>query len=584
MSNYYADQQNLAAKCSSLLELLRLRSENDPDKVAYTFLADGETETDTLTYRLLDQRARAIAAKLQSCSVMGDRVLLIYPSGLEFITAFFGCLYAGVLAVPAYPPRQNHHLSRLESIVFNSQAKIVLTTTSVLAIIKNKTITNQILNKLTWLETDTIPTNLASDWQEPIIDRNSLAFLQYTSGSTGMPKGVMVSHGNLLHNLELTYRCFEFKPNNRALVWLPLYHDMGLIGGVLQPLYAGIPCVLIPPEIFIKKPFCWLQAISRYRATTSGGPNFGYELCIRRTTREQRASLDLSSWEVAFIGSEPIRAKTLELFFETFKFSGFRWESFYPCYGMAEATLLVSGSIKSQPPLIYPVSAEILQNNQVNLGTKDSREINYIVGCGHGWLDQNILIVDPESLTPCTPSQVGEIWVSSSSVAQGYWNQPQETEKTFRAYVANTNEGPFLRTGDLGFIQEGELFVTGRIKDLMIFLGRNYYPQDIETTVVESHPALRPDCGSAFSVEIEQREKLVIVQEIERSFLRKLNPEEVITAIRRAVTEQYGLPIHAVLLLKTASLPKTSSGKVQRSACREGFLNDTLALVSHWKS
>ncbi len=584
MSDTYSPQPQSATQYSSLVQLLRHRAEHHPDRVAYTFLADGETETASLTYGSLDRQARAIAALLQSCCVPGEHALLLYPSGLEFIAAFFGCLYAQVLAVPVYPPRQHHRLSRLEAIASNAQATVVLTTTSLLADRQSRNSEPSLLASLKWRSTDEIDLHWALEWREPNVSNSTLAFLQYTSGSTGVPKGVMVSHGNLLHNSALIHSCFEHTPNSRALVWLPLYHDMGLIGGVIQPLYGGFPSMLIPPEVFIKKPSCWLQSISRYRVTSSGGPNLGFELCLIRITPEQRASLDLSCWDVAFTGAEPIRKNTLERFSEIFKPCGFRPESFYPCYGMAEATLLISGGVKAHPPIIYPAQGDALAENRAVFAPAELPGIKHIVGCGRSWLDRTMIIVNPDSLIPCSPSEVGEIWVSSPSVAHGYWNQPSETEKIFRAYLADTGEGPFLRTGDLGFSHEGELFVTGRLKDLIIILGRNYYPQDIELTVEQSHPALRPSGGAAFSVEVENREKLVVVQEVERSYLRKLNGAEAIAAIRHAITEGHGLPIHAVLLLKTASLPKTSSGKVKRSACKTMFLNLSLDVVAEWKA
>jgi acyl-CoA synthetase (AMP-forming)/AMP-acid ligase II len=584
MSDTYSPKPQSETEYASLVQLLRHRAEHHPDRVAYTFLADGETETASLTYGILDRQARAIAALLQSCCVPGEHALLLYPSGLEFIAAFFGCLYAQVLAVPVYPPRQHHRLSRLEAIAANAQATVVLTTASLLADRQSSNSEQSLLTSLKWRSTDEIDLHWALEWREPHVNTSTLAFLQYTSGSTGVPKGVMVSHGNLLDNSALIHRCFEHTPNSRALVWLPLYHDMGLIGGVIQPLYGGFPSMLIPPEVFIKKPSCWLQSISRYRVTSSGGPNLGFELCSIRITPEQRANLDLSCWDVAFTGAEPIRKHTLERFSEIFKPCGFRQESFYPCYGMAEATLLISGGLKAHPPIIYPARGDALEENRVVFAQEELPGIKHIVGCGRSWLDRTTIVVNPDSLIPCSPSQVGEIWISSPSVAQGYWNQPSETEKIFCAYLADTGEGPFLRTGDLGFIHAGELFVTGRLKDLIIILGRNYYPQDIELTVEQSHPALRPGGGAAFSVEVENREKLVVVQEVERTYLRKLNGSEAIAAIRHAITEGHGLPIHAVLLLKTASLPKTSSGKVKRSACKTMFLNLNLDVVSEWKA
>ncbi|MFB2771430.1 fatty acyl-AMP ligase [Pelatocladus sp. BLCC-F211] len=568
--------------CDTLVDLLRFRAQQQPNKCAYTFLVNGETEIVHLTYKELDQQARTIAAFLQKLELKQERAVLLYLPGLEYIAAFFGCLYAGVVAVPAYPPRPNRSMSRLQAITVDAQAAVALTTTSLLTNIESQFAQNAERTALRWLATDSIASGLAEAWQEPEVSRDTLAFLQYTSGTTGMPKGVMVSHGNLLHNLALIHKCFEHKPDSQGVIWLPPYHDMGLIGGILQPLYGAFPVTLMSPTAFVKKPFRWLQAISRYKATTSGGPDFAYDLACRQITPGQRATLDLSSWDVAFTGAEPVRVQTLERFAATFEPCGFRREAFYPCYGMAEATLIVSGGLKTEPPILCQVKGTELEQNRVVAATDKQESNRVIVGCGRTWLDQKIAIVDPESLSLCPPGQVGEIWVSGLSVAQGYWNRPEQTEQIFHAYPADTGERQFLRTGDLGFLQNGELFVTGRLKDLIIILGRNHYPQDIEQTIEQCHPALRLGCGAAFSIEIANQERLVIAQEVERNYLRNLNADEVFKAILRAISEQHDLQVYAILLLKTGSLPKTSSGKIQRSACRSGFLAGSLDVVMDW--
>jgi acyl-CoA synthetase (AMP-forming)/AMP-acid ligase II len=569
-------------KFSTLVDLLEYRAQNQPDSTAYIFLEDGETEAGRLTYKELDRHARAIAVTLQSLDATGSRALLLYPPGLEFIAAFFGCLYAGVVAVPAYPPRRNQNMSRLQAIVTSSQATVALTTTSLLNNIEGRESVEPELTELRWLATDNIASDLAAAWQEPEVNSDTLAFVQYTSGSTGTPKGVMVSHGNLLHNLASIHKSFADTPNSQGVSWLPPYHDMGLIGGVLEPLYVGAPMVLMPPVAFIQKPFRWLQAMSRYKATTSGGPNFAYDLCIHKITPEQRASLDLSSWQLAFTGAEPVRAHTLDQFLTTFESCGFRREAFHPCYGMAETTLIVSGPLKTAAPVVRHVDGAALEQNRVVTAPPEREGTRAIVGCGQSLLDQKILIVDPESLTLCPDDKVGEIWVSGQSVAQGYWNRAEETKQTFHACLADTGEGPFLRTGDLGFLQNGELFITGRIKDMMIVRGQNHYPQDIELTVEKSHPALRPGCGAAFTVEVKGEERLVVVQEVERSYLRKLNVNEVVGNIRTSVAAEHALQVYATVLVKTGSIPKTSSGKIQRHACRSGFLTGTLNVVEDW--
>ena len=566
-----------ANKTVTFVDILRERASHQPEEIVYTFLLDGETESDWLTYQVLDRQARAIAATLQSYQTMGERALLLYPPGLEFVAAFFGCLYAGVVAVPVYPPRRDKKNTRLEAIIVDARATIVLTTASLLTTIQEAL---PLVNRHC-IATDDLPNDVASAWQEPKINSQSLAFLQYTSGSTGTPKGVMVSHGNLVHNSTLIHQLFGHNPQSRGVIWLPAYHDMGLIGGLLQPIYGGFPSFLMSPVSFLQKPLRWLEAISRYRATTSGGPDSAYDLVYRQVTPEQLTSLDLSSWEVAFTGAEPIRAQTLDRFTQTFAAAGFRRQAFYPCYGMAETTLIVSGGVKAQPPVIQSVNGTALAENRVVTATGVKEDSRTIVGCGQSSPDQRIVIVDPQSLQPCPNGRVGEVWVAGASVTQGYWNRPVQTQEIFQAYLS-TGEGPFLRTGDLGFLQEGELFITGRLKDLIILFGRNHYPQDIELSVEQCHASLRPGCGAAFSVEVGGQERLVVVQEVERTHLRKLDSHEVIGAIRRVIAQEHEIQVYAVLLLKTASLPKTSSGKVRRSTCREGFLAGTLDVIADW--
>lgn len=564
----------------NLVELLQYRGRYQPSKIAYVFLQDGEIELESLTYQQLDRKARAIAAQLQALELSGQRALLLYPPGLEFISAFFGCLYASVVAVPAYPPIKNQKLGRLQSIVADAQAQAILAPKSVLSIIQERLVQEESLDEIIYFPTDEIELDLAHKWQKSDITKDSLAFLQYTSGSTGTPKGVMVTHQNLLHNEKLIKTGMGHSEKTVFVGWLPLFHDMGLVGNVIQPLYLGIPSVLMSPVAFLQKPIRWFQAITRYKATTSGGPNFAYDLCVQKIKPEECSDLNLSSWTVAFNGAEPIKAETLERFTQAFAPYGFRSQAFYPCYGMAETTLFVSGSLQKLSPVLRQVDRTQLQQNAIK-PVEDRVNSQTLVGCGHIFVDK-IVIVDPESHTRCQPNQVGEIWVAGASVAQGYWNRPEKTWQTFQAHLADTGEGPFLRTGDLGFIQKEELFITGRIKDVIIIRGRNHYPQDIEQTIEKSHPALRTSCGAAFAVEIDGTEQLVIAQEVERSYIRKLDVDGVVAAIRKAVSEEHGLFVSAVILLKTASIPKTSSGKIQRHACKQGFLANNLNVVGSW--
>lgn len=568
---------------STLPALLRSKAEERGDEVAYTFLQDGETQEVNFSYRELEEKVLAIAAKLQSLGRQGARVLLMCPPGIEFVTAFFGTTCAGMTAVPAYPPHANQTLNRLEAIAEDAEASIVLSTTAVVDRINQQFSQNPLLTHTSYVAIEDIPIDGASLWREPRLDSRSLALLQYTSGSTGKPKGVMVSHGNLLHNVSLIRKCFGHAPVSAGVSWLPPYHDMGLVGCVLYPLYVGFRAVLMSPVHFLQKPSRWLQALSRYQANISGGPNFAYDLCVRKISAAERSVLDLSSWHVAFNGAEPIRAETIDRFTETFSPCGFRRSAFHTCYGLAEATLLVSGQVGELGPTILLGKPDASRSAPSTAAPFQSPNGRPLVGSGDTDLGQTVLIMDPETCLQRRAGEVGEIWVSGPSVAQGYWRSPDETRARFQARLADTGEGPFLRTGDLGFLKGTELFVTGRLKDLIIIRGRNHYPQDIEFTVEKSHPALRVGCGAAFSIDVENEERLVVVHEVERSHLRSLKAEEVIEAIRQGVSEQHDLNVHAVVLIKPFSIPKTSSGKVQRHLCRAGFLQGELRVVAESK-
>jgi amino acid adenylation domain-containing protein len=566
----------------TLIDFVRLRALEQADRLAYTFLLDGESAAAQLSYGELDQQARAIGGQLQGMGLANSRVLLLCPTGLPYIAAFFGCLYAGAIAVPAYPPSPSQlkrTLPRLEAIAASAQPAAVIAPSSLINAAQELIAQAPSLRNLTWIASDVANASAAAAWTTPELSADSLAFLQYTSGSTSAPKGVMVSHGNLLHNLQQIYRKFRHSADSRGVIWLPPYHDMGLIGGILQPLYGGFPVVLMSPVAFLQQPARWLQAISHYGATTSGGPNFAYDLCVRKITPEQRQQLDLSSWQVAFNGAEPVRADVIARFTEAFAPCGFRPEAWYPTYGLAEATLMVSGADLPAPPLVRSFDSSALQERKVALA-EGSADARLLVGCGQALKDQQIAIVDPDRLLRCAPDQIGEIWVAGPSIAQGYWGQPETSARSFAATIAG-QPGRFLRTGDLGFLHEGELFITGRLKDLIIIRGRNHYPQDIERTVEQSYPGLRAGAGAAFSIEVGGEERVVVVQELERQ-QRKQPIEPVIAAIRGAVAEEHELQLHGIALLRPGAIPKTSSGKIQRHLCREGFAAGTLAEIGRW--
>ena len=564
---------------STLIDVLRMRALYQPTQRAFTFLVNGEVEGITVTYEELDRQARVIGSFLQDIANVGDRALLLYQPGSEYIAAFLGCLYAGVVAIPAYPPqsaRPERTLARrLRTIAIDCQASIVLTQASFLPVFQKlaKQITE--LENIASIATDTLPVGSGESWQEPEVTDQSLAFLQYTSGSTSDPKGVMLTHRNLLHNSSLIQRRFAHTPASKGVIWLPPYHDMGLIGGIIQPIYVGFPVTLMSPVAFLQRPLRWLEAISREQATTSGGPNFAYDLCVSKSTPEQRAELDLHSWKVAFSGAEPVRAESMARFAEAFASSGFRKNAFYPCYGLAEATLIVTGGNVDSFPRVGSFDHEALQLNHAVAVPDSTQSAALLVSNGQATDEQQLVIVDITTGSACLPDQVGEIWISGPSIAQGYWRKSEATEATFQAKLPSFPTQTFLRTGDLGFISQHELFITGRLKDLILIRGRNHYPQDIEFTVEDSYPGLRANCGAAFSIDIDGTEQLVIVYEVERHE-QHLEVAQVAATIRQAVAQNHNLQVYDIVFIKTGTILKTSSGKIQRIACRAKYLSGQL--------
>ncbi|MDA1050083.1 MAG: aminotransferase class I/II-fold pyridoxal phosphate-dependent enzyme [Planctomycetota bacterium] len=563
---------------TNLVDVLRYWTEQTPDHTACYF-TDGEGEEITLSYEALDRRARAIGAHLVSLGMRGERVLLLYPPGLDFVSGFMGCLYAGATAIPAYPPRRNRYMARIDAISDDAQAKAALTVADVADRVQGLLKEAPSLQAATWMATDQIPDAAADAWEPPAFERSSLAVLQYTSGSTGNPKGVMLSHGNIIHNCRVIVDSFETNGGTVGLSWLPTYHDMGLVGGVLLPLFIGRPSFLMSPMSFLQKPVRWLRGITKYGVTISGGPNFAYDLCVDKITDEELEGLDLSKWLVAFNGAEPIRTTTLNAFTDRFAAVGFRREACYPCYGMAETTLIVTGSYRKDPPIIRAFDGDALDEHRVVPAAVDEEGARELVGCGHVLLEEQVIIVDPESRKRLPEHQVGEIWVRSPSVGQGYWDKPEITKEMFQA-TTSRGDGGYLRTGDLGFMDDGELFVTGRLKDLIIVRGVNRYPQDIEQTVERTDPRLQAGAAAAFAVDLNGRECLVVLTEVERT--RHKDWSRVIQAIRGNVTREHELPPDVIVLVRFGSMPKTSSGKIQRHACRAAFLADSLPVVARW--
>ncbi|MEG5026528.1 amino acid adenylation domain-containing protein [Microcoleus sp. AT8-B1] len=623
MSDARIEGNQLTESCTNLVELLQNRALHQPEQ-KYTFLLDGKTETASLTYRELDAIARSHAARLQTLGVTGERALLLFPPGLDYLAAFFGCLYAKVIAVPLYPPKLKRNLAKISAIALDAGATVAIAPARHLENLEQLCEQAPELKGLRWLSAEALSDD-GEKWKQPPIHPDEVAYLQYTSGSTSTPKGVMVSHANVLYNIEYIHRGFDHDAESVAVTWLPPFHDMGLIDGLLKPLYLGIPSYFMPPAAFIQNPMCWLEAISRYKATHSGGPNFAYDLCASKISKmllaqfeddycgvgvgpavkihrtggtpipqnnqnhpaimqreilgDGQKMLDLSSWRVAYNGAEPIHKETLERFTKAFEPCGFQADAFCPAYGMAETTLKIATVRSGTTPTFLPVDAGALENNHIVEVVEGEGGARTLVGCGFPEFGTKVAIVNPETLTQCQPQQVGEIWVAGETVARGYWNRPEETEKTFQAYLSDTSEGPFLRTGDLGFLRDRELFITGRLKDLIIIRGRNLYPQDIERTAERSHPSLRPGAIAAFSVEVAGEEQLVIVPELQS---RKApdNAEEIISAIRERIAQEYEVQVYGVVLIKPGSIPKTTSGKIQRRAAYADFLADNLEVVA----
>ncbi len=547
----------------TLVHALQRRAAQQPQTLALRFLDGDDGEGQVLSYAELDRRARSIAAALQAKANLGDRAVLLFPSGPDYVAAFFGCLYAGVIAVPAYPPESSRHQHqlRLLSIIADAEPRLVLTSSD-----QHETL-QHIDNAPELLCVDTLSDDLADSWLAPDLQPDDIAFLQYTSGSTALPKGVQVSHGNLLANELLIRQGFGIGADDVIVSWLPLYHDMGLIGGLLQPIFSGVPCVLMSPKSFLERPVRWLEAISRFGGTVSGGPDFAYRLCSERVSAHALAKLDLGGWRVAFSGSEPIRQDSLERFAQKFAACGFAASSYLACYGLAEATLYVTSGTRGHGIPALGVDAQALTRNRIESGGD-----SLLLSCGLPRPLHQVQIVDPHSLTVLGENQVGEVWASGPSIAHGYWRNPEATAKSFVERDGHT----WLRTGDLGALRDGELYISGRLKDMLIVRGHNLYPQDIERTVETEISHVRKGRVAAFAVQQDGEEGIGIAAEIGRSVQKNVPAEQLITAIRQAVAEAYQEAPRAVILLNPGALPKTSSGKLQRSACRSDLLDGSL--------
>jgi acyl-CoA synthetase (AMP-forming)/AMP-acid ligase II len=560
----------------TLVDLLRDRAHVSPERLAYGCWEEGEGQTASITYAALDAEASAIAVVLADRIAPGGRVVLVYPPGLDFIAAFFGALYAGLSCVPVYPPappRLEAGVAHLRRVCEDAAAEAILTTEELASLAAALPGLTSAELPLPWVVTDRRPAHVdPRGWRDPRCGADDLAMIQYTSGSTAVPKGVVLRHRHLLANQDAIDRSFRLGADAVVVSWLPPYHDMGLIGCIIHPLFRGVPCYLIPPMQFLERPLRWLRAIQDLRATCSGGPNFAYDLCTRRVTEEERSTLDLSSWAVAFCGAEPIRPETARGFVQAFAASGFAPGAFFPCYGLAEASLLVTASQPARGMRTLSVDRAQLEGGRAVHASRNERAVD-IASSGGPPDGIELAIVDPASGVEVAAGAVGEVWVGGASVADGYWRRPEETASTFGARLAG-REGVFLRTGDLAFLDEGDLFVTGRITDQIIVRGRNVSPSDVEVTAQQADARLRPGCGAAFPLDGRGSEGVALVQETTATDVDEL--DRLVRSMRSAVLAELQVRLDAVVLVPPRTVPKTSSGKVQRRACRQAYLQDAL--------
>ncbi|TDF41774.1 amino acid adenylation domain-containing protein [Alteromonadaceae bacterium M269] len=579
-------EEILAGSDSTMIDLIESQANLLPNKTVYEYLKDGEVLDDSLSFSELHRKVKCLAGRIQNSCEQGDRVLLLYPSSLDYIVAFFACIYAGCIAVPAYPPQnQRRDWARLKSIFDDCNASLVLTNTASFNGVREWLDDQQNNKKCELLQSDVADISdneLKYNWKRPEIDQQTIAFLQYSSGSTGTPKGVMVTHLNLLHNQHVIHQSILEDGDVNIVGWLPIYHDMGLICNVLQPLYCGGTLTLLAPVNVIQKPYRWLKAITDKKALVSGGPNFIYDLCVDRITDEQKATLDLSHWKGAFNGAEPVNYETMKRFASAFESCGLDYDVLAPCYGLAENTLVVATKNRHIPPKTIRIDGQELKRGSAVTSTSDDSTSLTLVSSGDHVVAQEVSIVDPNEHTHCGDNKVGEIWVKGQSVAKGYWNKPELTSEIFNVSIQDSSDNQivdtgYMRTGDLGFISEGHLYVTGRMKDVIIVNGQNHYPQDIETDIQEISELFRNSGSAAFSINTEGKERLVVVQELTPRASRpkaQIPFDELFSKARNVIAKDHQLELHDLVLIKFGALSRTTSGKIQRYLNKERYLSN----------
>lgn len=567
---------------ADVVAIVRRHASCTPDRPVYTILPDGDDAEPAITFGMLDSGARRIAELLLQHTEYGDRVLLLCRPGKDFIYSFYGCLYASVIAVPTYlpePGQRTQGAQRLAGIIADCRPSTILTTSDIRSEIENSLIDCPPGGRPIWLTLDASADETPSEWVPESVSPETVALLQYTSGSTADPKGVIVTHANLVHNIQLINRSLALDESPVIVGWLPPYHDMGLVSMIVAPAILPGHAVLMPTIAFLQHPIRWLRAISEYGGTASAAPNFAFDLCATRISQQARRTLNLSSLAVLANGAEPIRPASMRRFADAFSASGFRPEAIVPMYGLAESTLMVSGARPRSDWILRDFDTESLAHGIARDVPRGSATGRTLVSCGSS-PELDIVIADPELRTRCAPGKIGEIWVAGASVAAGYWGRPELSHETFGARLADSDRGPYLRTGDLGFHTDEGLFIVGRIKDVLIIAGRNHYPQDIELTVESASLAIRPGCTVAFADHPDNPESVVIAAELRGAAAQSPHPDQTRAAVRCAVIREHHLPVGEILLLRPGSIPKTPSGKPQRSALRRAYLSGELTLDS----
>lgn len=563
----------------TIVSILEKHAKHQPNKTAFTYLIDGERQQQSITYIQLVTQAKQFATQLLVKHQLGDRALLLFQPGLDYIRALIACFFAGITPIPAYPPGNKHYRHRLQSIAANAQAHMILSTN---ILVKKFDEFTTIISGAEQLPCHTYhPDKQTYGYKHrlPEIKPETIALLQYTSGSLSAPKGVLITHKNLLHNQKMIKEAFNHDEKTVFASWLPLFHDMGLIGNTLQPLFLGVHCVFMSAAKFKQSPIRWLKMIARFKATTSGAPNFAYQACVDNISNEQLSDLDLSHWKVAYCGSEPIRANTLKAFNKRFSAYGFKENTLYPCYGLAEASLFVSGKVAQTKTAILPVELDDFQQGKITVDKSKQNKTMSLVSCGKQWRDEHIIIVNPSTKVECADNTIGEIWLAGKHIANGYWKALPETVETFHAHTAIDNKGPYLRTGDMGFMHEDELYITGRLKELLIINGKNYYPQDIEQSIYECHALLADNGAATFIFDKANQQQLAIIAETKSRYISYRLNQDIIKRIKQTAYLHHNLVVQHVRLIQPGTLPRTTSGKLQRLVCREFFIKQKLTLT-----